>query len=45
MGDQVTHDKYGLGRVVGVEGESAVLVDFGSHQLRIKTPCAKLMRL
>jgi len=43
--DQVTHDKYGLGRVIGVEDEIAVLVDFGSRQERITTPDSKLTKL
>jgi hypothetical protein len=43
--DQVTHDKYGLGRVIGVEDEIAVLVDFGSLQQRITTPDSKLTKL
>lgn len=43
--DQVTHDKYGLGRVVSVEDETALVIDFGSHQMRITTPCAKLTKL
>jgi hypothetical protein len=43
--DQVTHDKYGLGRVVVVEDETALVVDFGSRQVRILTPCAKLTKL
>jgi hypothetical protein len=42
--DQVTHDKYGLGVILGVE-DDAVLVDFGPHQRRIPLPCAKLTRL
>jgi hypothetical protein len=45
LGDQVTHDKYGLGVVIGVEGEAAVLVDFGTHKGRIAIPCAKLFKL
>lgn len=43
--DQVTHDKYGLGTVIGVEKGVAVLVDFGSHKRRITTPCSKLIKL
>jgi hypothetical protein len=43
--DQVTHDKYGLGRVIGVEDDTALVVDFGSRQVRIITPFAKLTRL
>jgi hypothetical protein len=42
--DQVTHDKYGLGVILGVE-DDAVLVDFRPHQRRIPLPCAKLTRL
>jgi len=42
--DQVTHDKYGLGAILGVE-DDAVLVDFRSHQRRIALPCAKLTKL
>ena len=42
--EQVTHDKYGLGVIIGVE-DDAVLVDFGPHQRRIPLPCAKLTSL
>jgi hypothetical protein len=42
--DQVTHDKYGLGVILGVE-DDAVLVDFRPDQLRILLPCAKLTKL
>jgi hypothetical protein len=43
--DQVTHDKYGLGTVIGVEDGIAVLIDFGAQKLRIKMPCSKMARL
>ena len=43
--DQVTHDKYGLGRVVSVEDDSALVIDFRTHQVRITMPCAKLTKL
>ncbi len=43
--DQVTHDKYGLGVIVSVEEDVAVLVDFRPQQLRIPVPCAKLTKL
>ena len=43
--DQVTHDKYGLGRVVSVEDDTALVIDFGTHKVRITTPCAKLTKL
>ncbi|MFB7662884.1 hypothetical protein ACFC1R_02920 [Kitasatospora sp. NPDC056138] len=47
VGDRVSHDQYGLGRVVGVEGDGliAVLVDFGTRQERILPPFAKLFLL
>jgi len=45
LNDQVTHDKYGLGVVIGVEEEIAVLVDFGTQQARITAPYSKLTKL
>jgi hypothetical protein len=45
VGDRVTHDVYGLGRVTGVEEGVAVLVDFGSMQERIISPYNKLTTL
>jgi hypothetical protein len=43
--DQVTHDKYGLGRVVSIEDANVLIIDFGSRRVRITTPCAKLTKL
>ncbi|WP_327582168.1 hypothetical protein OHA25_40385 [Nonomuraea sp. NBC_00507] len=43
--DQVSHDKYGLGRVIAVEQDVAVLVDFGAETRRINAPYAKLVKL
>ncbi|KES07583.1 ATP-binding protein [Streptomyces toyocaensis] len=45
VGDQVTHDVYGLGRVVALEEGIAALVDFGSTQTRILSPYAKMTKL
>lgn len=45
VGDQVTHDMYGLGRVIGIEAGIAVLVDFGSTRERILSPYAKMTKL
>lgn len=45
MGNRVTHDVYGLGRVTGVEEGVAVIVDFGSLQKRIMSPYTKLTNL
>jgi hypothetical protein len=42
--DQVTHDKYGLGRVIGIE-DDALIILFGSRRVRITTPSAKLTKL
>ena len=45
MDDQVTHDKYGLGRVICVEDDTILIIDFGSRRVQITTPCAKLTKL
>jgi hypothetical protein len=45
LDDQVTHDTYGLGRVVEIEPGRAVLVDFGAQKIRILTPYPKLFKL
>ncbi|MFI0152581.1 hypothetical protein [Streptomyces lydicus] len=45
IGDRVTHDEYGLGRVICIEEGIAVLVDFGSQQVRIMSPYGKLAKL
>ncbi len=45
VGNRVTHDEHGLGRVIGIEGEIAVLVDFGSQQERITSPFSKMTKL
>jgi hypothetical protein len=43
--DKVTHDKYGLGTIIGVEEGVGVVVDFGSHKQGLRTPCSKLVKL
>ena len=43
-GDQVTHDRYGLGRVLSAD-ESGVFVDFGTQQERVAAPYTKLTKL
>ncbi|MFD0367338.1 hypothetical protein [Streptomyces sp. NPDC127114] len=45
VGDQVTHDVHGLGRVIGIEDGIAAVVDFGSTQERIVSPYAKMSKL
>ena len=43
--DQVTHDRYGLGRVISVLDDATLDIDFGGRRVRITVPCAKLARL
>jgi hypothetical protein len=43
--DLVTHEKYGLGRVILVEGDTAVVVDFTPRKVRITAPFARMIRL
>ena len=43
--DRVTHDQYGLGTVVGVEKDVAVLVQFREQRVRIPSPFRKLRAL
>ncbi|WP_240640907.1 hypothetical protein [Nocardioides ferulae] len=43
-GDLVSHDSYGVGRVVGAEAH-AVTVDFGDRTVRIVSPFAKMTAL
>ena len=43
--DQVTHDKYGLGRVISIEDDATLVIDFGARRMRITLPCAKLAKL
>jgi hypothetical protein len=43
--ERVVHDRYGLGRVVVVEGVAAVVVDFGNTRVRIRSPFTKLTKL
>jgi hypothetical protein len=42
--DRVSHDTYGLGRVVGVDGGGAT-VDFSTRTVRIATPFRKMTKL
>lgn len=47
MDDLVSHDRYGVGKIVGLEGESAVAVDFrtAAGVIRVKAPYLKLHKL
>ena len=44
LDDRVSHQSYGLGRVVGTES-AAVIVDFGARKLRILSPFQKMVKL
>lgn len=44
LGDLVTHDSHGLGRVIGVEPD-AVTVDFGAQTVRVTSPYRKMTLL
>ena len=43
--DLVTHEKYGLGRVVLVEDDTAVIVDFAPRKVRIMAPFSRMIKL
>ena len=45
LDDLVTHDKYGLGRVILVEGDAAIVVDFTSRKVRLTTPFTRMTKL
>jgi hypothetical protein len=45
VGDQVCHDRHGLGRVIEANGGSEVVADFGSTVRRIPLPSTKLTKL
>jgi len=44
VGDLVSHDSYGMGRVVHVR-PAAVMVDFGSQTVNVVSPFHKMTRL
>jgi hypothetical protein len=43
--DRVTHDRYGLGRVLALEDDTSLIVDFGSRVTRIRLPCPRMTKL
>jgi predicted 2-oxoglutarate/Fe(II)-dependent dioxygenase YbiX len=44
VGDLVSHDSYGMGRVVGTDA-GAVTVDFRDRTVRVTSPFAKMSKL
>ena len=45
VGQRVTHDRHGLGRVVGHEGDVSTLVDFGDRVIRVSVASGRLHSL
>jgi hypothetical protein len=46
LSDRVSHDRYGLGRVISVEEDNtSVVIDFGAVVRRVTLPTAKLTKL
>ena len=45
VGDQVCHDRHGLGKVVQVIEGREVVADFGTTVRRMQLPCGKLTKL
>ena len=46
VGEQVLHERYGLGRVAALDGTRAVIIDFGAgNRRRVQLDSAKLERL
>lgn len=42
IGDRVTHDRHGLGRVTGFDGETGLHVNFGGVTYRLSASTTKL---
>ena len=45
VGQRVTHDRHGLGRVVALEGDVASIVDFGDRKVRVTVASRNLHAL
>lgn len=45
LGDRVTHDHYGLGRVVRLQGRDYVTVDFGTETVRFARSTRALSKI
>jgi hypothetical protein len=42
---RVSHDTYGLGRIVSVQGTTSAQVDFGDQVRHVPLPCPALVNL
>lgn len=46
VGQSVSHDRYGLGRAIALDGDHSVIIDFGGRQtLRVALDSPRLHRL
>jgi len=45
VGVRVSHDTFGLGRIVSLQGTRSAQVDFGDGPQHIAMPCAKMTSL
>ena len=45
VGDRVSHDKHGMGRAIALEGDRAVIVDFGGDRRRVALDSPRLVIL
>jgi hypothetical protein len=45
VGARVSHDTFGMGRIVSLQGTSSAQVDFGDGPKHIPLPCAKMSAL
>ncbi|MFD1504763.1 hypothetical protein FE374_11855 [Georgenia yuyongxinii] len=46
VGEQVSHDRYGLGKVIASDGHNSVIIDFGSgNRRRVALDSPRLERL
>ncbi|MEJ7636216.1 hypothetical protein [Aeromicrobium sp.] len=45
VGARVSHDTFGLGRIVSIQGTQSAQVDFGDEVKHIPLPCAKMTNL
>lgn len=45
IGDRVTHDRLGLGRVTGFDGDTGLHINFGGVTYRVSTSTTKLHRV
>lgn len=45
VGARVSHDTYGMGRIVSLQGTTSAQVDFGEGAKHIPLPCPKMTAL